>query len=422
VSRVVRPGAGAIVVVFASLDWPLRESVRDHLLALQRYSRRPCIYLNLAVRRPPRWLRLVPVELIVFHTTFLSKRGTPVFWARLLDRARPLKAIRAVRAALPQDEYLPPAPLCDFIEEFEIDHVFSVAPESVWSSVYPTVDRTRTTLGRALTGYLEPATVTRIERLDSGRERRFDIGYRAKELPAWLGRHARLKTEIGVAFADAAPAHGLSCDISMRPEDALVGEDWVKFLLSCRYTIGVEGGASILDHDGSLRRCCQQVLSERPDAGFEELERRCFPGRDGEFGLVALSPRHLEAVATRTCQVLIDGDYNGVLKPDRHYIPLRRDFSNLDDVLATIRSDDRRAQIVDTAYREIVASGAWSYPRFVEQLQHTTLGTPAIRAALSARAGAAAGRALNALAWTEVVLRLRVGVPLARAARTFTRR
>jgi hypothetical protein len=396
----------ATLVVYAALDRRLRESVADHLYALRRYSRRPTIYLNLAVQRPPRWLSRVPLDLIVFHTTFLSKRGTPAYWERLVERARPLKALHAVRAALPQDEYLPPGRLCDFIDEFAVDHVFSVAPESQWPAIYPTVDRSRTQISHALTGYLDPGTVGRIERAAADVERTIDVGYRAKDLPAWLGRHARLKAEIGDAFAAAAPAHGLTCDISTRAEDAIVGPDWVRFLLSCRYTVGVEGGASILDRDGSLRQCCERVLAERPDATFEELEQECFPGRDGEFGLVALSPRHLEAVATRTCQVLIEGEYDGVLEPDRHYIPLRRDFSNLDTVLATMRRDDERERIVETAYRDIVASGAWSYPRFVERLEETTLGGPPRGAApRAARLAVAWARVTEAAAWGVVALR-----------------
>jgi hypothetical protein len=406
---------GAILVVYAALDWPLRAAVDEHLHAFGRYSQRPCLYLNLAVRRPPRWLKRVPIDLVVFHTTFLSKRATPSYWARLVDRARPLADLDAVRVVLPQDEYLPPAPLCDFVHNFGVDHVFSVAPESTWPVIYATVDRSR--ISHALTGYLEPTTVARIERAAASEEGRLlDIGYRAKDLPAWLGRHARMKAEIGRAFAEAAPRHGLSCDISTRPEDSLGGDDWMRFLLSCRYTIGVEGGASILDHDGSIRRCCERVLAERPDASFEELERDCFPGRDGEFGLVALSPRHLEAVAARTCQVLVEGEYDGVLEAGRHYIPLRRDFSNLDEVLEMIRRDDERERIVETAYREIVASGDWSYPRFVEQVERTTLGTaPTAVPARSTRVGVAWARAADKLARAEVVLRLKLARRLRRA-------
>ena len=162
----------------------------------------------------------------------------------------------------------------------------------------------------------------------------------------------------------------------------------------------------MLDRDGSLRQCCDRVLAERPEATFEELERACFPGRDGEFGLVALSPRHLEAVATRTCQILIEGEYGGVLEPDRHYIPLRRDFSNLDDVLETMRRDEYRARIVETAYQDIVASGTWSYPRFVERLEEVTVGGPPRAASpRAARVAAAWARVTEAVSWGVVALR-----------------
>ena len=183
-----------------------------------------------------------------------------------------------------------------------IDFVFTVAPESLWSAIFPAVDREQTRIGRALTGYLDPGTIARIAHVAAGVERTIDIGYRAKDLPAWLGRHARLKAQIGDAFAHAAPTYGLTTDISTRPEDVLTGSDWLRFLLSCRYTVGVEGGASVFDRDGSLRQCCERVLANRPGATFEELEAECFPGRDGEVGAlraVAAAPR---GGATRTCQ------------------------------------------------------------------------------------------------------------------------
>jgi hypothetical protein len=101
---------GNTLVVYSVLEHPLRESVSDHLEAFRRYSSRPCIYLNLAVRRVPRALAREQIDMVVFHTTFLSKRGSPDYWRVMLERARPLKEIAAgTRVALPQDEYLPPA-------------------------------------------------------------------------------------------------------------------------------------------------------------------------------------------------------------------------------------------------------------------------------------------------------------------------
>ena len=54
--------------------------------------------------------------------------------------------------------------------------------------------------------------------------------------------------------------------------------------------------------------------------------RRCRAGWDS-YAFFAISPRHLEAVVTKTAQVLVEGSYSGVLEPERHYIPVRRDFS-----------------------------------------------------------------------------------------------
>ena len=125
-----------------------------------------------------------------------------------------------------------------------------------------------------------------------------------------------LKTEVAHVVRERAQARGLRVDITTRPEDTLLGDDWYRWLARCRFTIGVEGGASVLDRDGSMLACTERVAAERPGGGFEELEAACFPGRDGELALTALSPRHLEACATRTAQILVEGDYNGVLEPE----------------------------------------------------------------------------------------------------------
>ena len=133
--------------------------------------------------------------------------------------------------------------------------------------------------------------------------------------------------------------------------------------------IGAEGGATILDGDGTFKRRTEHYLAKHPDASFEEVEAACFPGEDGRLQLFAISPRHLEACATRTCQVLVEGDYSGVLRPGEHYIELRKDLSNLDDVFDQIESDQHRERIAEAAYRDVVASGRYSYERFVGEVE-----------------------------------------------------
>ena len=273
-----------------------------------------------------------------------------------------------------------------------MQHVFSVAPASEWPKIYDGLDLERVGLSRVLTGYLDEHTLARTQRiLGEGRERTIDIGYRTVPGKPYLGRHAILKAEIAEVVRERAEARGLRVDISTRAEDTFYGDDWYRFLASCRYTIGMEGGASILDRDGSVRACVESRLEEKPAAGFSELEAACFPGRDGELELYAISPRHLEACATRTAQILVEGDYGGILRPGTHYSPLRRDLSNLDAVLDVVAErPDHATEIADNAYRDVVASGQYTYRRLVEEVERELPSpAPAGRHRLTARASGA---------------------------------
>lgn len=363
------PATRTILIVYFAKEHPLRQTIEQSLYAFDRYSGQRCVYLNLAVRGVPGWLRRLPVDLVVFHTTFLSVRWNPPDFALLLKRSSPLRLLGRVRAALPQDEYIYTADLGRFIRDFDITHVFSTAGEDQWKRIYPEIDRNRVTFKTILTGYLDPTAVLALDRRScAAAERTIDIGYRAKHVPYWLGEHGRLKVAIAERVHEAASGTGLIVDISTRAQDTLLGEAWVEFLLTCKYTIGVEGGASLLDPNGSIRERTEAFVAAHPESTFEEASDACFAETDGAFDLRAISPRHLEACATRTCQILIEGDYNGILKPNKDYIPLNRDFSNLDAVLKMVQRDDLRERIVEHAWQNIVASGRFGYDRFVNDL------------------------------------------------------
>jgi hypothetical protein len=369
--------AGNILVVYALRQFPVRDAVRDHLYSFARYSRNRCFYLNVAVRAVPRWVRRVPFDAVIFHNSFLSFRWAPELYFDLLERAAALKDVGEVRAAIVQDEFLRSNLVCDFIEDFEIGHVFSAAPRSEWPRIYDRVDRERVGFTRVLTGYLDPRSVKRAERISASiPERPLDIGYRSRHMAPWLGRHGQLKGRIADLVRETAPRHGLRVDISTEAEDTLYGDDWYRLLASCDYTIGVEGGASVLDRDGSFKTATERYLVEHPKATYEEVEAACFPGQDGKLSLFAISPRHLEACATRTCQLLVEGDYNGVLRPGEHYIPIRPDLSDLEDALEELSGDEeRRRRIVEAAHRDVVASGRYQYSRFVAEVEDAAIGS-----------------------------------------------
>jgi hypothetical protein len=260
-----RAGRGPILIIYYAREYPLRATIFDHLYSFRRHSGRPCCYLNLAERRPGRHLAHVRFDAVVFHTTFLSQRWDLEHFQRLVDKARPLCDLAGVKIALPQDEFLQTDALSEFLREFGVTHLFSVMPESEWSTIYTAVDRSRVKFCRVLTGYLEAETVTRIERLsESVPGRDIDIGYRAWRAAPWLGRHGILKADLAELFRRQALQAGLRIDSSTRDQDVLLGDAWYQFLVRCKYTLGVEGGASILDRDGSIRRRTEEFLQQNP--------------------------------------------------------------------------------------------------------------------------------------------------------------
>ena len=113
----------------------------------------------------PRHILRRRYDMVVFQTTFLSNRWAPELFEEMCRRVEPLKTLSGVRVAMPQDEFLRTKLVCDFIDDFDIDVVCSVAPESEWPKIYPTVDRERVRFHRVLTGYLDDRTVERIERI-----------------------------------------------------------------------------------------------------------------------------------------------------------------------------------------------------------------------------------------------------------------
>jgi len=351
------------------------------LYSLENYSQHECLYLNTARSTLPGYVAAARPDLVVFHYTFLLLRQVPDEYARILRLIEFSKALECPKVLIAQDEQVRVDLLNAFVREFDVSIVFTPAAPSEWRQIYAQVDQSAVRFKQILTGYLDESMVARtVERSRDYRNRSIDVGYRSWYMQPFYGSHGQLKRQIGQAFKERAPSFGLRVNISNDAKDAFFGDAWFDFLLQCKYTIGVEGGCSVFDWDGSVARCTADYLASRGQASYEEVEAACFPGLDGKFRYFLMSPRHLEAVATRTCQVLIEGDYGGVLEAGKHYISLKRDLSNLDEILTTMKEDKLRAEIVERAYHDVVLSGVYSFRAFAEMVLTESLGMSSTRA------------------------------------------
>jgi hypothetical protein len=123
-----------------------------------------------------------------------------------------------------------------------------------------------------------------------------------------------------------------------------------------------------VDPTGKIRNSVEHYVAEHPDAVFKEVEENCFPGQDNNICLFTVSPRHFECAITRTCQALLEGDYAGIFKPGVHYIEVKNDFSNIDEVLDKVSDKEYCEQLADNTYRDIVLSGKYTYRRFANMV------------------------------------------------------
>lgn len=336
--------------------------MNQHIEALATLSEHDVYRFN-PVERPDacRLLDLNEFDAVAIHYTvsLVSARYLPAPLPERLTRFKGLKVLFI------QDEYRAVDEVTAAMRNLGIDVLFTCVPEPAAHAIYdcrlPGVTRVFT-----LPGYVPDELVGR--QVARAAERPIDVGYRGRAVPVWLGRLGREKTEIGRAFVEHTAGRGLRCDISSREDDRIYGEDWNDFLASCRTTLGTESGASIVDFDGTLEALGKDYMASRPHATPDEIERDLTGPYEGNFVINTASPRLFEAAAMRTALILFRGTYGGVVEPRRHYIPLEKDFSNLEDVVRCVRDTAYLDELADRAYDDLVASGRYSLRAMVAEL------------------------------------------------------
>ena len=274
-----------------------------------------------------------------------------------------IKAFSGTKIAFLQDEYRWIDASAEAIRDLGIDVLFTVTNPEVTHKIYhhPWFDDVR--IEHTLTGFAPEDLCDRSP--PPFEERRIDVGYRARKLPAWLGRAAQEKWTIGERFAADAKRYGLTCDISSREADRLYGEAWIDFLGNCRAVLGSESAISAFDFDGTLKSRVETFEREHPEASFKDVQTRLLQGIDEQHGAIrVISPRIFEAAALKTLMILYPGSYSGVLEPWRHYVPLERDHGNMDEVVAALRDHAKVMKITEQCYQEVARSGRWGYNAF----------------------------------------------------------
>lgn len=224
--------------------------------------------------------------------------------------------------------------------------------------------------------------------------RRIDIGVRAVRYLPHLGDGDRNQLHDLFSSPDFAP--DLVVDISTERLDRT---GWAAFLNSCKGTVSTEAGSWWVERDDAtinairawtagrvkgrviiandsplralghklpwwMRAALRRILSKgvlrhestiNEELPFDEIYELFFKDRPRPAVYSkCISSRHLDAAGTKTCQILVEGRYNGILTADEHYIPLAADLSNLEEALRRFRDPAERSRIADAAYAHVI--------------------------------------------------------------------
>ena len=359
-----------VLVVYHRPDYKLTPrpfadaaTVREHIHSIREHSRFAVWELNTDLGFPRGLLRVHPEVIFLHYTMFGSGRYT--IGERMTEF---LRSSDALKVACFQDEFYFCRKRFAFVNDVGVDLVLThVHPEhipQVWGHYCP-----RTKARFNYPGYVAAEMLEAAQRFALPDERRdIDVGYRGRPLQPYMGSGALEKVTIGERFADLAAASGLRVNIDVSEEGRLYGDRWYEFLGRCRTVLGVESGTSYLDLEDEVYNDYQQRLAAGMPVTLEALLDGPLGRWDHNFSYRTISPRHFEAAAFRILQVLFEGEYSGVLEPMVHYIPLKKDFSNFDEVLRLISDPTVRREITDNAHRDLITSGTYSYETFVHSI------------------------------------------------------
>lgn len=276
-----------------------------------------------------------------------------------------MRRFAGVKVLSVQDEYDQTDALRAAIKDLGFDIVLTCVPQDSLEYVYPRADFPNVEFITVFTGYVPDDFVAKMPPPKPLPERPILIGYRGRDIGGRYGRLGFDKFEIGRRMKELCDARGIETDIAMDEASRIYGMAWFDFVGNCRAMLGSESGSNVFDFDGRIEARFKEIMAA--NGGVPPSYADFLPivaERDGEIEMGQISPRVFECALMRTPMVLFKGRYSDAIAPDEHYIPLEKDFSNLDEVLARLNDLPALEAMTGRAFDHLVGSGQFTYRSF----------------------------------------------------------
>ena len=272
-----------------------------------------------------------------------------------------LRTFKGIKIQVIQDEYRWVNRMMSEMAYLGIDGILSLVEKKKLNTVYNHPDLKDVLKVSSLAGYVSNEWIGRDTPPTESRSK--NLIYRGNHLPAWLGHAAREKTTLTDKALKNLGGQGLDLDVSSDPNDRIYGDNWLSFMQSGKAVLGLEGGASIFDFDESAEKNTKKYLRDNPATSYAEIHSKLLSSIEGNVIYRMLTPRSFEAISMKTVQVMYPGEYSGILKAWKHYIPMNRDFSNAKEICDLLRDDLFLQKMADDTYEDIIESGKFGEER-----------------------------------------------------------
>ncbi len=312
------------------------ESINNHLKSFEKYTKHNFYYYRTNSYIPKLILDRA-FDLIILHTTYIGRRQFENLDS-LIAYTRHLNDFNIPIVAFPQDEYDNNIKLDLWLSSLKNLKIVFTNFERKKHILYKKILK-RVKFVNVYTSYVNEEI--KINNLSNSIDRKYLIGYRVNEYAYKYGYIGNMKIIISKYF-DLMK----NVNISTKNKDRIYSKEWFEFLKNCTFTLGCESGSSIL------------INNKNDYTEYGDLKK--------DYSFYTISGRHFEAAICKTCQILLEGTYENILTPNVHYIEIKKDFSNIDEVKFRMKDSEFVNTLINNTYRDLILSKKYTYKAFVD--------------------------------------------------------
>lgn len=258
-----------------------------------------------------------------------------------------------------QDEYLDTDIKSKILKDFNSKICFVNVNEKDAPLIF---NNKNTTFINVLTGYIPDINYERIPIY----KRTTHIFYRATPLGYIYGDLGQEKVNIGKVMKKYGLQNNLIVNIEWEMDKKIYGEEWYDRLLNSKTTLATECGCKVFNQKPRNIEI-QKILEKNSKYTYEQAKKDF--KIEPMYESCQVSPKMFEAIKLGTVLIMYEGEYKGIFKPNIHYIELKKDHSNIEDVIEKIKDDEYLQQMANVAYTDIIENSNYTYKDFIEYFE-----------------------------------------------------